>query len=214
VLTGGRDPIRVLAGQYWDAESNLTYNGARYYSSALGRFLTPDPKSVLEHAEDFIDSIRAGSPQPADFNPFVYAGNNPLRFTDPTGLDYWMEGAVEGEAGLGRHQSVCVGKWNGVRKCISFGRKPSEGNCLFDCKGHVYYDRSAAGPVVDERYRYTDGATDRRISTYFDSLVGGQGTWDLFGGKNCRVFSEQIFQYLVATYGGQAGPPPSPKPKK
>jgi RHS repeat-associated protein len=191
-----------FAGQYYDAESGLHYNWNRYYDPKVGRYLSPDPKSVGEHAEDMIDSTRTGSPEPADFNPYAYAGNNPLRCTDPTGLDYWIEGAVEGEGGYGLHRSVCVGKPGGPRKCISFGR--TERDCLFDCKGRVYYDRSAAGPLISGYYRYTDGATDRRISRHFDSLVGTEARYDITG-RNCRAVSENIFNMLTRTYGGTTG---------
>ena len=57
-------PIRY-AGYYHDAETGLYYLKGRYYSPALGRFLTRDPARM--------------SPD------YVYVAGNPLRFTDPTG---------------------------------------------------------------------------------------------------------------------------------
>lgn len=56
-------------GQYFDAETVLHYNYFRDYDPATGRYLQPDPIGL------------AGGP-----NPYVYANNNPLRFTDPLGL--------------------------------------------------------------------------------------------------------------------------------
>jgi RHS repeat-associated protein len=47
--------------------SGLLQDGARYYDPSLGQFLTPDP--LLEGA-----------------SPYVYAGDNPASFADPTGL--------------------------------------------------------------------------------------------------------------------------------
>lgn len=130
-------------------------------------------------------------------------GGNPLAFIDSEGLDYWIDDAVPSESGYGFHQSICVGKPKGKRKCISFGRKPGQGDCLFDCKGHVYVDRKP-GPIVKNRYRYTDLATDKKILAYFNTLLGQKGSWDVIFGKNCRVFSENLYQKLVNTYGGKS----------
>ena len=48
--------------------------GARFYSTALGRFLSPDP----------LVGYDPGDPQ--KINRYSYVHNNPLRYTDPTGL--------------------------------------------------------------------------------------------------------------------------------
>ena len=184
-------------GQYYDAETGIHYNYKRDYNPMIGRYFESDPIGLE-----------------GGMNTYVYVANNPLSNDDPYGLDYWVEGAVEGEAGWGFHQSVCVGKWDGKRKCISFGRMKGEGNCLFDCKGHVYYDKSAAGPIVADKYSYTDSATDAKISSYFDSQAGSKGRWDVIGAKNCRAYSQQVYDYVASTYGGKSGPPPTPNLKK
>jgi RHS repeat-associated protein len=66
-----------FTGKERDTESGLDYFGARYYSSNMGRFLSPDP-SVLD---------RADPTNPQTLNLYAYALNNPLRYTDPTGLE-------------------------------------------------------------------------------------------------------------------------------
>jgi RHS repeat-associated protein len=60
-----------------DIESGLDYFLARYYSSTQGRFTSPDPI--------FISDQQASSPQL--WNLYNYAGNNPLAYTDPTGME-------------------------------------------------------------------------------------------------------------------------------
>ena len=56
-------------GQYYDAETGLHYNWNRYYSPSLGRYITSDPIGY------------AGG-----LHTYNYAGNNPLKYTDPRGL--------------------------------------------------------------------------------------------------------------------------------
>lgn len=60
-----------------DAESGLDFFEARYYSSAQGRFTSPDPLYLELH--------RLSDPQ--QLNLYAYGRNNPLKFTDPLGLD-------------------------------------------------------------------------------------------------------------------------------
>lgn len=167
-------------------------------SIASARYIQGDPLGILPD----------GAPRPAGLNHvYGYVANNPLRYTDPMGLDYWVENAVPGEAGFGLHQSICVGKRNGRRSCISFGRR-GDGNCLFNCQGHIYRDTSAPGDVVGDYYRYTSPQTDRVIRNYFNTLVGTRGRWDVIGGENCRAFSQDMFDELFGTYGGTSGPIP------
>jgi hypothetical protein len=49
---------------------------ARYYASRSGRFMTPDPRHVGAFPED-----------PKSWNAYVYAGNDPVNFVDPDGLE-------------------------------------------------------------------------------------------------------------------------------
>jgi RHS repeat-associated protein len=59
--------------------TGLYYFNARYYDPSIGRFITEDP-------------IRSG------LNWYAYCGNNPLSYTDPTGLVYEV-----GDDGHGGH---------------------------------------------------------------------------------------------------------------
>jgi RHS repeat-associated protein len=64
-----------ITGKERDAETGLDYFEARYYSSAQGRFTSPDAP-VDQHPAD-----------PQSWNLYTYVRNNPLILTDPTG-DY------------------------------------------------------------------------------------------------------------------------------
>ncbi len=80
-LSGGQDVNVLFTGQYRDAEdtssavpSGLDYFGARYMSSAQGRFTGPDEPLTDQWTNN-----------PQSWNLYAYARNNPLRFTDADG---------------------------------------------------------------------------------------------------------------------------------
>lgn len=66
-----------FTGKERDSESGLDDFPARYYTSSMGRWMTPDPMGG--HVED-----------PQTLNRYAYARNNPVSITDPTGLDFYL----------------------------------------------------------------------------------------------------------------------------
>ncbi len=84
--TGYVDTNYGYTGELSDS-SGLVYLRARYYSPALGRFISRDPfPGVLS--------------QPDTLNPYVYALNNPVRYTDPSGEFILQALAAAGIGGL------------------------------------------------------------------------------------------------------------------
>lgn len=71
-----------FTGQERDPETGLYYYKARYYNPKLGRFISADP-------------LVSDLYEPQDLNPFSYARNNPVRYTDPTGRFCCGTGASE-----------------------------------------------------------------------------------------------------------------------
>jgi len=67
----------LFTGKERDTESGNDYFGARYYASALGRFMSPDPSGLLAQRPD----------DPQSWNLYAYVRNNPLVLIDPSGLD-------------------------------------------------------------------------------------------------------------------------------
>jgi RHS repeat-associated protein len=62
----------LFTGQKWDSATGLYKMGDRYYDPVLGHFISPDP--LIPDPSD-----------PQQLNRYSYAGNNPLKYTDPTG---------------------------------------------------------------------------------------------------------------------------------
>jgi RHS repeat-associated protein len=75
---GDNDNVnQKFTGKERDQETGLDYFGARYNSSAQGRFTSPDPVSgTVLHILN-----------PQRWNMYAYAVNNPLSYLDPDGRD-------------------------------------------------------------------------------------------------------------------------------
>jgi RHS repeat-associated protein len=79
------DTVRQqFTGYERDVETTLDYAQARYFASAQGRFASTDP---------LLASARPASPQ--TWNRYAYALNNPVRLTDPTGMDTTDQGQAQ-----------------------------------------------------------------------------------------------------------------------
>jgi len=74
-VTRGDDNLatdRGWLGQVEDQSSGLTYLNARYYDPAIARFISPDP--LMDPTD------------PRTLDPYRYADNNPIQFSDASGL--------------------------------------------------------------------------------------------------------------------------------
>jgi RHS repeat-associated protein len=85
----GFENTHKFTGKQFDNPANYYYYNARYYDPDIGRFFSSDP-------------IPTG-------NPYSYAVNNPLKFTDPTGMfgmppERFSILPPEGPLGFGRGQ--------------------------------------------------------------------------------------------------------------
>lgn len=74
-----------FTGKELDSETGLNYYGARYYDPVTGRFIQMDPilmgldKMSQEQRNAFLSN-------PQNLNAYAYVQNNPVRYTDPTGM--------------------------------------------------------------------------------------------------------------------------------
>lgn len=117
-----------FTGKERDTELGLDYFSSRYYGNSMGRFMSPDPSGLYFAAPE----------NPQTLNLYSYVGNNPLYYTDPSGL-YACSPApaganVIGEIGHFIHNLFCnpndggspSGNGNGGGQQPSGGDSPSE----------------------------------------------------------------------------------------
>ncbi len=66
-----------FATYYRDKTTGVDYADQRYYSAAIGRFVTPDPAGTAAvNVQD-----------PTTWNNYLYVGGDPINLNDPTGLE-------------------------------------------------------------------------------------------------------------------------------
>ena len=69
-----------FAGMYWDSHTQTYMTPNRHFNPRIGRWTQPDPFWGIHNMQNCAWSIiQAG-------NLFVYCGNNPVMFFDPSGL--------------------------------------------------------------------------------------------------------------------------------
>ena len=90
-----------------DEETGLYYYGARYLDAKYSRWLSTDP-AVSEYING--NSTSGGLYNTVNFNLYHYAGNNPVKYTDPDGNAFnIIAGALIG-GGFAALKAVCDGK--------------------------------------------------------------------------------------------------------
>jgi RHS repeat-associated protein len=140
------------AGQYFDQETGLHYNWFRYYDPKIGRYISSDPIGL------------AGG-----LNTYTYVRNNPLRWTDPLGLDVTVC-LYPGHIGLG------------VNTTSTVGRRPADSSSLID----AILGKNVPGEVSPDTGSKLDCSTikssadqDKKVQQYIDENINNPGVYNL-----------------------------------
>jgi RHS repeat-associated protein len=204
-IAGGSGTNQKFTGKQRDAESNLDNFGARYDSSSLGRFMSPNPTG-------------GKSAFPQTWNAYPYVANNPLAAVDPNGLDciyinsedagksYVQSGdcTSDTDSGIFVNGTVTSFTYNGATGTFSFS-------------GTNYPDDPVNIVSGELRPNPSDPATD--LANHINQMNLTANTFKIYGigaavgatgGTACYFFCGSVgigtVTTLGATVGGTAGP--------
>jgi RHS repeat-associated protein len=161
-----------FTGAISDHESNLNQMKSRYYSSTLGRFISPD----LYFLENPKNSLKS----PLEANLFSYAKNNPIVFIDPTGRSGIKIG-FGGNIGIGDGKSK-DSLSDGIGGGFYVGIEPNT------------QGRGEIGGYVEKQSARVEGAT---IGAGFEIGYYSGDSKDVFNGA--ASFERKTFGPLTAT---------------
>ncbi|QOY90653.1 RHS repeat domain-containing protein [Paludibaculum fermentans] len=130
----------LFTGKERDAETGLDFFEARYFSSAQGRFTSPDPLTwqVWQYgSDDDRAKFQEFISDPQNFNLYAYVRNNPLKYTDPTGTYYCngsdadckkVEAAYNQAKAAAANKDLSKDERAAINKTLKFLGKPGEVN--------------------------------------------------------------------------------------
>lgn len=161
VITGAGVNRYKFTGKERDAETGLDDMGARYYGNVFGRFAQADPLYLEFH--------RLTDPQ--QLNLYMYGRDNPLKYTDPLGLDITCDG------------SRCNDYLGALQKDVSFkvtmdknGKIGTEGD--IDKKHLSKSEKQLLKAIDDTKHHVTINAIDggKDSSVFFGASHGASHT--------------------------------------
>jgi RHS repeat-associated protein len=176
------DPKLRLVNQYFDTETGLHYNVARYYDPRNGRFISPDPMGIS-------DSIDRSTPESLKLDVTAYAAGQPYEFFDPDGAAkiryYAMTNDKDGRTLGSVPQGYAKARWAFFIFDIQPGGDPTKdlgrlrnqyaqnnSGLLFDGGGNFF--GSASDPLsgvmntTKTSVKWDGSATGSNIKTAFD----------------------------------------------
>lgn len=144
-------PFRY-AGYYWDSETRMYYLMARYYDPAIHRFISLDPAG-------------SGQEDPSSLNGYLYAGNNPMNVTDPSGA-WWST----------LHRNL-TNYW-----AVQMGFNGYEASAISESDVNVDYNLQYKNRTSWESIRNSGnpwlGNRSRHFNTWLIAGRPGPGQWD------------------------------------
>jgi len=159
-------------GEYYDKETGDYYLRARYYDPTLGRFSQED-------------SFRDG------LNWYVYCGNNPVRFIDPSGQYYIQENYTYGKFSQGVFDRAAF--WIGKQTCFDDNAYNAEDELIYCATVDLIIDAVGSG-----RFSSPTAVTDEYINENIDRAINERKqSW------NTLVTATVAVSLQAAKQGGQ-----------
>ncbi len=168
----------TFTSREWDEEIGLYYYRARYYDAKVGRFIESDPIG-----------LKGG------INLYVYAENNPIRFTDPRGLAVWVcSQQAQLPGGWLAHQMGWDHQWLKTNS-VEAGYGPPNGPEGSPMLGDPVTVRNHAGRSAQPGARCVEKrcVDEACVNRVLSGLMGHSlGTWGPY--NNCNTFVSTVLE--------------------
>jgi RHS repeat-associated protein len=156
-----------FTGKERDTESGLDYFGARYNSSSMGRFMSPDPSNL---------SVDQWLPQ--TWNRYSYALNNPLNMVDRNGLwPWWIHDEIYEQAfpGMSKQDLENVKDASFVMDYAPGQQDPSNAymHGMSDGSGTVFYGGGNGQHAWEQAENYIDSQVEAAQSAQANWIAQG-----------------------------------------
>jgi RHS repeat-associated protein len=140
-IAGASAISHKFTGKERDSESGLDNFEARYDSSSLGRFMSPDPPSLV--------GLPVDSQDPQSWNAYAYVRNNPLNLSDPDGTVF-CRAANDAEKNQGVTQVCDVTD-------AQYVNSSEEGRAAYDKAGYKHFDCSCDSGADKDAWQHPNG---------------------------------------------------------
>jgi RHS repeat-associated protein len=156
------DQLFMFSTKQYDIQTGLSYYGYRFYSPAIGKWITRDPIGEL-----------------GGINLYGFVENNPVNFVDPWGLYELKDTAGEPLDSRTHDALVCFEKCLG-RDVTVTGAK--------ECKGHVENSAHCNGQACDLGKNNNLDLSRSEVEQCFDECEGSEGfVWGYEGTPNFHL---------------------------
>ena len=182
---------REFTGQEQIPDVGLVNLNGRVYDPSLGRFLSPDPN--VQFTADL-----------QSYNRYSYAGNNPLRYSDPTGY-FWSElgnffsstfSNPMMDFQLALSVAACVG--TGGAGCIAFGLMFAGFNAFVAIANGAGFDQTILNTAIGLGVGLATGGLGQELGlNAWTSLIMGSASAAVTTGISNALSGKSFFQYNV-----------------
>lgn len=184
-----------------DNETGLDFFEARYYSSTQGRFASVDPYNVVLETEvtatttspekaaaEFLSYLS----RPQGWNRYVYVGNNPLKYVDPTGEQIELTGsAADIQAAFERFKDIV-------------GEKAAKLLYLRTENGHTYVDYHGSRGDDKKEVDALVAADTSGSGVYFAKMINDKDPANTVEFRVAESFQTKDGSFTTAYFGGAA----------